>query len=170
MERAGQQTEKRPAIQSSDHWALQHQTISNYWLIPAFLCLPYLSHRVSCPDINRRERVPWASVTGECLTLQCLLCDLKWHKKLKFKVRLQDCCPEKKFTILYRNVRTDVTCRWFEMLKIRTGAEMTAECWLSSHYIMKPNFPADLVLRRELMTSTLLVTGSRERLGIRIFV
>lgn len=93
MEGAGQQIEERPAIQSSAHWVLQHQNTSNYWLIAAFLCLPYFSHKVSCPEVNWRER---ASVAGECLTFQCLHCALKWHKKLKSQMRLQDYCPEKK--------------------------------------------------------------------------
>lgn len=56
---------------------------------------------------------------------------------------------------------------WLERLKFRTGAEITAKCLLSSHYIIKPNVP---VLWRECMISTLLVAGSRETPGGKISI
>lgn len=56
---------------------------------------------------------------------------------------------------------------WLERLKFRTGAEITAKCLLSSHYIIKPNI---LVLWRECMISTLLVAGSRQTPGGKISI
>lgn len=51
------------------------------------------------------------------------------------------------------------------MLEVKTGIEMTIEYLLSSHYIIIPHFPACFVLYQACTTPTLLVDGSRERLG-----
>lgn len=70
---------------------------------------------------------------------------------------MQDQCPGKKkkkksIKKSLRNVRTDVICRWIEVMN-------NTECLLWSNYIVEPNFPLCFVLQRP----ALLVDGRKGR-------